>query len=237
MLDRSTVVGGLGFLAIGNATASDFELWRTDGTAQGTFQLGPINPGGNAAPRSITAFGAGVAFSANDGLSGRELYCSDGTVAGTRRVVDLYAGISSAFPDQSTQALLVPADGGVYFAATVPAGKHLFFSDGSAAGTRRAVDDGAGTVPLWPQDITALRDGGVVFSAYLPETGREAWFSGGTAASTFLVADVAPGPLGSSPSEFAATREGVIFSADDVVRGREPWRLRLSQRVFDDGFE
>src|SRR5690606_15028926 len=96
LLDRSTVVGGLGFLAIGNATASDFELWRTDGTAQGTFQLGPINPGGNAAPRSITAFGAGVAFSANDGLSGRELYCSDGTVAGTRRVVDLYSGPGSA---------------------------------------------------------------------------------------------------------------------------------------------
>ncbi len=43
-------------------------------------------------------FGTEVCFAGNDGSSGNELWCSDGSGGGTRRVRDLFAGIGSSSP-------------------------------------------------------------------------------------------------------------------------------------------
>ncbi len=93
------------FTAVDSVT-NGRELWRTDGTAAGTVPLGNnalgvgatnIRPGGQDAGISeITPAGGGVVyFSANDGLTGYELWRSDGnnngngTTTGTFMVRDI----------------------------------------------------------------------------------------------------------------------------------------------------
>ena len=68
-------------IAVGNTlffTADDGdsgrELWRSDGTSQGTIRVADINLGESGAdPRELTAVGNTLFFSANDGINGREL--------------------------------------------------------------------------------------------------------------------------------------------------------------------
>lgn len=77
-----------------------------------------------------------ILFVASEPASGRELWKTDGTPAGTARVADLWPGSSGSDP-----ATLTPFDGRVYFAAREPAhGLELWSSDGTTAGTRLAND-------------------------------------------------------------------------------------------------
>src|SRR5262249_21927045 len=62
------------------------ELWRTDGPTDGTFLLRDLNPNGDGAPQELTVpqladFRPGrlAYFTADDGVSGRQLWVSDGT--------------------------------------------------------------------------------------------------------------------------------------------------------------
>lgn len=73
------------------------ELWRSDGTAQGTIMVSDINPDGPASfPSSLTVMFDRLYFSADDGVHGRELWSTDG--ATTALVYDLNPGPSSSSP-------------------------------------------------------------------------------------------------------------------------------------------
>jgi ELWxxDGT repeat protein len=81
-------------------TASDGvhgnELWKTDGTPEGTVMVADIRPGaGDSLPQGFFALGRTLYFSADDGVHGRELWKSDGTPAGTRLVEDIRPGSES----------------------------------------------------------------------------------------------------------------------------------------------
>jgi ELWxxDGT repeat protein len=54
--------------------AVDMELYRSDGTAAGTWRMTDIDPEGNATPRDLTALGHTILFTADDGRHGRELW-------------------------------------------------------------------------------------------------------------------------------------------------------------------
>ncbi|MEZ4705621.1 MAG: hypothetical protein R3A44_00360 [Caldilineaceae bacterium] len=76
------------------------ELWRSDGTAEGTVMVKDIYPGIlNSAPDNFMCKGDVLFFTVTDGIHGRELWQSDGAEAGTRLVADLYAGAASAQPN------------------------------------------------------------------------------------------------------------------------------------------
>ena len=73
------------------------ELWRSDGTAAGTFLVKDINSGaGESKPYHFTQVGGTVFFVADDGSRGVELWRSDGTAAGTALVKDIYPGTGSS---------------------------------------------------------------------------------------------------------------------------------------------
>src|SRR5438270_914055 len=51
-------------------------------------------------PSHLTAVGATIFFTANDGVKGVELWKSDGTVSGTGLVKDIRPGSTGSYPEQ-----------------------------------------------------------------------------------------------------------------------------------------
>src|SRR5262249_15548304 len=92
-----TPVGDRGYLNPHDG-GSGQELWVTDGTAAGTHLVKDIDPTNNApfgfpeGPTQLTAYKGKVYFIANDGVTGNELWKSDGTEAGTVLVKDVNPG-------------------------------------------------------------------------------------------------------------------------------------------------
>ena len=77
---------------------SETWLWVSDGTAQGTQRLhGSVPNQDPAAPSSLVVFGARLWFSARHDLQGRELWSTDGTLAGMQ-CLDLVPGGGSSSP-------------------------------------------------------------------------------------------------------------------------------------------
>src|SRR5690606_15515646 len=78
------------------------ELWSTDGTAAGTQLVKNINPGAQDGLHfsrvHFTVFQNKMLFTANDGASGRELWITDGTAAGTQLLSDINMGPQESIP-------------------------------------------------------------------------------------------------------------------------------------------
>src|SRR5690606_1649024 len=100
--------------------------------------LHDINPSGSASPEDLfAAVGGLMYFSADDGASGRELYRSDGTPAGTYRIADIDPGVRGSDPQE-----FVDYAGFVYFQADgdFTTDAELWRTDGTAAGTTLVAD-------------------------------------------------------------------------------------------------
>lgn len=97
------------------STATDCELWITDGSTVGTNLLKDINPGGAAGsnPTGMTLAGGVAYFSANDGTNGIELWRTDGSAAGTYMVSDINSGAANSSP-----ANFVASGNNIFFTAT-----------------------------------------------------------------------------------------------------------------------
>jgi len=66
------------------------ELWKTDGTLEGTRTVKDIFPGtGSSVPADFTDINGTLYFTANDGATGYELWKSNGTAAGTMPMKDI----------------------------------------------------------------------------------------------------------------------------------------------------
>lgn len=221
------------------------ELWTSDGTGQGTRRLTDINPGNGDAltidtsTRGLIRAGNRVFFAAFNLDTGRELYVSDGTAAGTRLVRDLFAGPGSAFVGAGPRVAAAVGDE-LVFGASTTLGCTLVRSNGSLAGTRCAHDPARARFgPIG--EIVATPGGIVVFvAARLDlEQGEEIHALLGDQLLTLSGADIAPGPPSSAPRFLRVDGESVYFQADDGNTGRELWRLDVSNaaRVFANGFE
>lgn len=211
------------------------ELFVTDGTAAGTRLVADINPktvpntvtnppgipprvGLSSAPSDFVALGSRVVFVADDGTSGRELWITNGTTRGTRRIVDLRPGSEGSMPHD-----LVTFNGSVYFIARNGEAEGLFRTDGTVQGTVLVSDLELAGQPTRARTLTVV-GGKLFFAAFNESTGTELWTSEGTASSTHLVVDLRPGARGSAPQNFKAVRGVLVFAADDGQSGLEPWR-------------
>ncbi len=160
-------------------------LWRSDGTAAGTVDLGaqPLQQG-------LVVAGDRVFFRAED-VGGTEVWTSDGTPAGTRALTDF------APDDPFIGRLWLRAIGSrVYFAPDDGLhGQELWVSDGSPAGTRRLTDLAAAEAFRFVQPAALAEVGGrVVFPVREESAEPNLWAvpAGATAARPVRLAGRAP---------------------------------------------
>lgn len=159
-------------------------LWRTDGTRAGTFSLGTVlgsdlsDPYGRTTFSGIVLHGA-LLFSGCTPAWGCELWRSDGSPAGTRRLREIVPGTGGSAP----RGFALLGDR-VYFFADDPTGIALWQSDGTVQGTQRVLSlpPFSRPHPLFAQGSRLYFTEGV--SSYSTPSGPVLWTSDGTAAGT-----------------------------------------------------
>lgn len=188
---------------------------------QGAIVLGDFAPGSASSyPDQFTACGPNrTVFSLYEPTSGREVWVSDATPAGTRRLLDINPGNGSSDPGD-----FLAAGNLTWFAAYQPAtGRELWVTDGTTAGTRLVADLEAGGASSNPQQLVRLQNGTILFVATDTPSGAELRRTDGTAAGTALVGEVVAGSASGQIRDLVAVGPRAFFTADDGVRGRELW--------------
>lgn len=198
------------------------DLYRTDGTADGTNRIVTFSPSDGihdhwAGPQ-IAVINGGAVFPACDGLTGCELWTSDGTAEGTRLLVDISPGVADSFGERDRG--FVHLGNVVLFNATVNGDSGLWSTDGTAVGTVLLSSE-AGLPSIYADNIAIyMRQNEVVPTL---------WQTDGTPQGTM------PFPTLPDPTWFPmlssnAVRIGgrVLFSGANPARGFQLWALSLA---------
>lgn len=192
------------------------ELWKSDGTPEGTTLVADIAPGDySSEARNLVDFRGMLYFTAGDSSLTRQLWRSDGTQIGTGPLRPLVAGPSFgsvAEPTAVGETLFFTAyDNGT--------GQEVWKTDGTPGGTVLVRDIQPGGSSSEPTSLTAA-NGLLFFTAEDDLAERWLWRSGGTEESTFRLENV---PMIYSYS--LSTALGLLFFApEDPQHGSEPWR-------------
>jgi ELWxxDGT repeat protein len=153
--ERVVVLGNSLLLAATGAEGK--ELWVSDGTTVGTQLLKDLFPGtasswgaNSGEPLHLTVAGSRAFFTAYTAATGRELWVTDGTPAGTVLVEDLLPGVFGGDPQQ-----LTAVGDEVFFLAREGAGWEIWRSDGTPRGTEK-VTSALGLIQGDPRELTAF---------------------------------------------------------------------------------
>lgn len=186
-----------------------FELWKSDGTPEGTVRVADLLSGsGDGNPYGFTAFQGRVFFAAWSN-TGVEIGSTDGTEEGTRLL--LPANTLDAFPPLGVHG------GRLWFPAREDSGAHgfeLWSTDGTAEGTR-----GLDLVP-GPANLAPFR---------LISAGPRMFFSGTEGGAGLWVSD---------GTEAGSHRIGEASLVPQAERGRDAALVgeRLFYRAYGDGW-
>ncbi|WP_415325495.1 T9SS type A sorting domain-containing protein [Chryseobacterium sp. MMS23-Vi53] len=181
-IDEFVVAGNKIFYYQNNA------LWSFDTASNNSSLLKTFEYSGNV---KLYSYNNQVILAANDGISGKEIWKSDGTVAGTALIKDIAPNNGNSISNDFKIVTL--NNGKFYFMANTATGYMLYESDGTSAGTN----------PLMPMQNTPQLEGAsggnyfvfIGFSA--TNGGSEPWISDGTVAGTKLLKDIYPGTTSS----------------------------------------
>jgi len=212
--------GGVVYFQANNGV-NGIELWKSDGTEAGTILLKDIFPGvipsginagtpfsGN--PSNFTLLNGVVYFAASGGEETHEVWKTDGTIAGTVLVKDIYSGIPGYVLTN-----FVNLNGTLIFTIYGGAsGNELWKSDGTAAGTALIKAMPGGNFDNHP----TVMNGALYFLE-----GDGLWKSDGTAAGTVLLKEKG-GTFSLSPELVIAINNQLFFTGNDDVHGVELWK-------------
>jgi len=213
--ERLYAVGG-GRVVFSAAVQGAFEqrLWVLDpGTKKPRLLQGCPEgcPGMLDSLDSAVVLAGRLYFTGHDARHGYELWSTDGTAQGTRRVADLCPGACDGGPLQLDVALrrLVIVD----------ARSGFWASDGSPGGTVRLATIGPALIPFLPPDLAVL-GGRIVFTGIDPAAGVQPFASDLTPAGTAPVATIGETLAASSrPFALAAFGRKVLFTACEGSSG------------------
>ena len=190
------------------------ELWCTDGTTAGTFMVKDISPGLNGSISGYFSYLSHVHngvlyFRANDGVTGEELWRSDGTAGGTYLLKEIAAGSAGSSVGEF-------ASSGSYLYFTANTGTQLWRSDGTTSGTQSI-----GSFQI-VRNLCGV-NGQLVFSADNSNSGEELWKHNPVTGNTTLLMDL-NGVFGASlPCNFRSTGSLAFFMANTAA-GWELWK-------------
>lgn len=194
------------------------ELWRSDGTAQGTRMVADIVPGfAGSDPRFMVAMGDVVYFAASNGTSTNArstVWRSDGTPQGTRQLADLQPGSPNP---QVHNLLAVGAALYILVDDGYASGGHVLWkSDGAAQGTTKLATSSWVESAARDQHRMVSVNNRLFFLGSSRDQGTELWVSDGTVAGTHVVKDINPGGQHSTPTNLVAVGNQVFFTAEDA---------------------
>lgn len=211
-------------VATGNATG--IELYKSNGSSVSLVKDINTTAQASSQPSELTLFNSACFFTADNG-TGKKLWKTDGTNAGTAAYVDSNTNNTIANPSG-----LEVFGGNMYYAANPNSvtGNELYKMD--SAGNVTLLKDIATTALASsnPRDLTALNSF-LFFSADDGSHGRELWRSNGTTAGTVMITDInATGggggqpTLSSNPSQMMQVGSVVYFTANNGINGTELWK-------------
>ena len=180
---------------------------------------GAVSNGQNAGAGSTILVGDTIYFSADDGITGRELWAHDTTNSSTWQVADINNGELSGQPGRY---LLMLIDDTIYFDAFdgIIMSTTLWAHDTSNSSTWMAADTLA---TGWMMEI--LVGDTIYYSATNLADGIELWAYDTSNSSAWQVADI--NPEGNSDPGMLGMEilvgDTIYFSADDGITGTELW--------------
>lgn len=214
-----------GQLLFGGANVNAFGLWTSNGAAEGTRQLASIFSLGLNELTDFTTYGGRAYFIAEfqgnngfgrpDGTSQQAVYRTDGTSAGTTRVLN--AG--------SNDVEMVSFGGVLYVLSRseVTGSASYFQIVGNNA--PQSLAGGQVPAPLLSTDLDNIveLDRGVLYVGAVGSSGNEllTWSAGGAGT---LVRDINPGSASSLVQGFTIVDGVAYFSATTAANGSELWR-------------
>lgn len=175
--------------------AYEAQLWKSNGTAGGTFLVYTMPQAGisNAdvwtsdrdAKRNFSVSGNTMFFGGYDAVNGNELWVTDGTAAGTHIVKDIKTGTGNSSPWAFCK---IGAD--VFFTCMQTGlERKLWKTDGTDAGTVQIPV----SEPFFILDnAVGIVNNKMIFYAHNTVDGYEPYVSDGTAAGTFMLANIHP---------------------------------------------
>jgi ELWxxDGT repeat protein len=209
------------------------ELWRSDGSSDGTSMVADINEGAAGSyPSHLTSIGGVLYFTADDGQHGFEPWASDGTEEGTAILADIHPGSEGSGPPTLDDTWLLLAGPRrfvrafsmvVFGASDGSSGMELWGTEGPGSPVTMLKDIDSGPDDSYPAELTPFGTD-VVFRADDGIHGSELWETDGTEGGTAMVKNIRPGSAGSHPSSFVKLGRKVVFTAILSEFGRELWR-------------
>ena len=171
----------------------------------------------SSAPDNFVSLGPVALFSADDGVTGRELWRSDGTAAGTWQVADVCQ------PDCSGNPRSYAVAGRNYFFRAVDGSSNYYVSlwvtDGTPGGTFPLLTGGL----VRPTEVRLAVGGVLYFAAEDDDHGTELWRSDGTPGGTYMIADLS-GPDRSSDPQWLTVFKGALYFSAQGPNGGALWK-------------
>ena len=196
-----------------DAAGKGLELWKTDGSADGTTVIDIVAGSGGSNPQSLVNVDGVLYFSALSAASDRELWKYS---AGTASLVQNINPTGSSSPQYLTNV-----GGTLFFSANDSShGLELWSSDGTTTAMVKDLYPGGDSYPVflfaWKNKLyfTASEDG----------TQWEPFVSDGSLGGTHMLLDVNTWDKNASPQQLKDVSGTLFFYATEPTHGAELWK-------------
>lgn len=202
--------------------STGMELWKSDGTQQGTSLLMDVYPGESSAdPSQVHSVNNRLLFFGDDGVHGRELWVSDGTTVGTKLLKDFYPGPKSGQLDSESEIRSQVVGNRLFFVvATSQSTLELWVSDATTSGTKlvRTMD----AALLFPIEMASFK-GKLYFTGTSQSSATNLWVSDGTSQGTQQIKEVTTADGSTFFRSLVATTTALYMVGDLVGWPSELW--------------